>query len=380
MFLSSNSQKARAGILPALLVGVLCLFAAAPVPAQPTTPTEVTLTASDLTPTEGETVTLTATLDAAAPTDGVTLTLTVLEKVSETIYSTAMATADYTLSPSTISIAGGGQSGTATLSIVDDNEVEDTWYSIAGETVVLSASSTTPELASKPLIVTILDNDGPFAGRRPDQPTLEAIISGTNAPTATTLSFNVGCVSGGGSLITDYVLWAENVDDPSDYYDQTFAAPDPAVAATCVTIVRTMTVLPSRTSATTYRVRAYARSLLGFRSPWSDPVEATTSAQQASKLVAGALPAGLSTPFPTPFNAEVILPLALAEAGPVRLSVYNLMGQPVRVLADGWLAAGAHRVRWDGRTDGGAEASSGVYLVVLQTGATVQTAKLALIR
>jgi hypothetical protein len=103
MLLSSNSQKARAGVLPALLVGVLCLFAA-PVPAQQTTPTEVTLTASDLTPTEGETVTLTATLDAAAPADGVTLTLKVLEKVSETIYSTATATADYTLSPSTISI------------------------------------------------------------------------------------------------------------------------------------------------------------------------------------------------------------------------------------------------------------------------------------
>lgn len=376
MLLSSNSQKARAGVLPALLVGVLCLFAAAPVPAQQTTPTEVTLTASDLTPTEGETVTLTATLDEAAPTDGVTLTLKVLDKVSETIYTSATATDDYTLSPSTISIAEGGQSGTATLSIVDDSEVEDNWYSIAGETVVLSVSSTTPALASKPLIVTIIDNDGPFAGRRPSQPTLEAITSGTNAPTATTLSFNVGCVSGGGSPITDYVLWAENVDDPSDYYDQTFAAPD----ETCVTIVRTMTVLPRRTSATTYRVRAYARSLLGFRSPWSDPVEATTSAQQASKLVAGALPAGLSTPFPTPFNAEVILPLALAEADWVRLSVYNLLGQPVRVLADGWLAAGAHRVRWDGRTDGGAEASSGVYLVVLQTGATVQTAKLALIR
>ena len=89
---------------------------------------------------------------------------------------------------------------------------------------------------------------------------------------------------------------------------------------------------------------------------------------------------GFGDPFPTPFNAEVTIPFALAEAGPVRLTVYNLMGQPVRVLTDGWLAAGAHRVRWDGRTAAGIEAASGVYWAVLQAGGVVQTAKLALIR
>ncbi len=71
------------------------------------------------------------------------------------------------------------------------------------------------------------------------------------------------------------------------------------------------------------------------------------------------LASGLGDPFPTPFNAEVTIPFVLAEAGPVRLVVYNLMGQQVRVLADGWLTAGAHRVRWDGRTAAGVEAASG---------------------
>ena len=89
---------------------------------------------------------------------------------------------------------------------------------------------------------------------------------------------------------------------------------------------------------------------------------------------------GLGDPFPTPFNAEVTIPFALAEAGPVRLAVYNLMGQPIRVLADGWTTAGAHSMRWDGRTAAGVEAASGVYWAVLQVGGAVQTAKLALIR
>ncbi len=104
-----------------------------------------------------------------------------------------------------------------------------------------------------------------------------------------------------------------------------------------------------------------------------------------AKLAAGPrllseLPDGLGNPFPTPFNAEVTIPFALAEAGPVRLAVYNLMGQQVRVLADGWVDAGVHRVRWDGRTEAGVEVASGVYWAVLQAGAAVQTAKLALIR
>ena len=89
---------------------------------------------------------------------------------------------------------------------------------------------------------------------------------------------------------------------------------------------------------------------------------------------------GLGDPFPTPFNAEVTIPFVLAEAGPVRLTLYNLMGQQVRVLADSWVAAGAHSMRWDGRTDMGTEAASGVYWAVLQAGGAVQTAKLALIR
>ena len=52
----------------------------------------------------------------------------------------------------------------------------------------------------------------------------------------------------------------------------------------------------------------------------------------------------------------------------MRLTVYNLMGQQIRVLADSWAAAGEHRVRWDGRTAAGVETASGVYWAVLQAG------------
>ena len=114
---------------------------------------------------------------------------------------------------------------------------------------------------------------------------------------------------------------------------------------------------------------------------WGEPPSAKPIAgpQLLSELPDG-LVSGLGDPFPTPFNAEVTIPFTIAAAAPVRLTVYNLMGQSIRVLADGWTEAGLHQVRWDGRTASGAEASSGVYWAVLQAGEAVQTAKLALIR
>ncbi len=97
----------------------------------------------------------------------------------------------------------------------------------------------------------------------------------------------------------------------------------------------------------------------------------------SSSLVLGS---GFGHPFPTPFNASVTIPFSIALSGQVRLSVYNLMGQEVRLLRDGWKEAGVHHARWDGRTDSGAEAASGVYWALLQAGELTRSTKLVLIR
>ena len=108
-----------------------------------------------------------------------------------------------------------------------------------------------------------------------------------------------------------------------------------------------------------------------------------------AKLAAGAtylgpsrpaVETGLGEPFPTPFNAEVTVPFTTDAPGPVRLSVYNLMGQQVRVLHDGWMGAGAHQARWDGRVDSGAEAATGLYWALLQMEGFTQSVRLVLIR
>ena len=109
----------------------------------------------------------------------------------------------------------------------------------------------------------------------------------------------------------------------------------------------------------------------------------------SAKLIAGATFLGssrpvpetaLGDPFPTPFNASVTVPFTTAGPGQVRISVFNLMGQQVRVLHDGWTEAGVHQAHWDGRSDSGAEAASGIYWALLRTEQFAQSTRLVLIR
>ena len=62
----------------------------------------------------------------------------------------------------------------------------------------------------------------------------------------------------------------------------------------------------------------------------------------------------------------------------VELKVFNLLGQPVRVLIDEELAAGQHQVIWDGRDAWGASLPAGVYLYRMRAGGFVQAKKVIL--
>lgn len=94
------------------------------------------------------------------------------------------------------------------------------------------------------------------------------------------------------------------------------------------------------------------------------------------------LPAGfaLSQNYPNPFNPSTTIPYAVAEAGEVKLSVYNALGQQVRVLVDQMQMPGSYAASWDGRDDRGQVVSSGIYLYRLQAGEQEQVQKMLLAR
>jgi hypothetical protein len=71
--------------------------------------------------------------------------------------------------------------------------------------------------------------------------------------------------------------------------------------------------------------------------------------------------------FPNPFNPSTTIRFTLPEKGRARLTVHDVRGRLVAVLADRELPRGEHSVPWHGTDAGGRAVSSGVYFYRLVT-------------
>jgi flagellar hook assembly protein FlgD len=67
------------------------------------------------------------------------------------------------------------------------------------------------------------------------------------------------------------------------------------------------------------------------------------------------------------------------ESGHVQLSVFDVMGRHIRTLADTPLAAGRYSFAWDGRSDSGERAPSGVYVARLSSAGRMLTRRATLL-
>ena len=104
---------------------------------------------------------------------------------------------------------------------------------------------------------------------------------------------------------------------------------------------------------------------------------------QAKEEVLVSLPEkyALSPSYPNPFNPSTTIRYQLSEPGDVRLTIYNQLGQEIRVLVFETQPAGWYRVSWDGRDEAGQPVSSGVYLYRLEVAEEfLQTKKMVVVR
>ena len=89
----------------------------------------------------------------------------------------------------------------------------------------------------------------------------------------------------------------------------------------------------------------------------------------AAEMTATPTAFALGANYPNPFNPATTIPVSVAAgAGDVDLTIYNVLGQPVRHVWNGTLAAGEHRLSWDGRDAQGQPVAAGVYVVRLHHG------------
>ena len=112
-------------------------------------------------------------------------------------------------------------------------------------------------------------------------------------------------------------------------------------------------------------------------------VEIAISDLGAAKAVIQTRPEAFSLAdnFPNPFNPTTTIKYALPQAADVELTVYNVVGQPVRTLVAEYQSAGRYAVEWDATNDSGHSLSSGMYLYRLEaSGEFLEVKKMLLLR
>lgn len=84
--------------------------------------------------------------------------------------------------------------------------------------------------------------------------------------------------------------------------------------------------------------------------------------------------------YPNPFNPTTTIRFSVPSLTHVRLTIYNVLGQEVRMLFNGQVARGYTEVTWDGRDNAGNAISTGIYFYQMIAGDFVETRKMMLTR
>jgi len=85
--------------------------------------------------------------------------------------------------------------------------------------------------------------------------------------------------------------------------------------------------------------------------------------------------------FPNPFNGQTVIRFRLSSAQTVDVTIYNVLGERVRSLFHRRkFAPGTYQILWNGQTDSGLPAPSGVYFIHLATPEQQVVRKMLLIR
>ena len=83
---------------------------------------------------------------------------------------------------------------------------------------------------------------------------------------------------------------------------------------------------------------------------------------------------------PNPFQDRVLFRIDLAEAGNVRLDLFDASGRRRRVLVNESMPAGAHQMVWDGRDDLSDDLPTGVYFARFKAGSVNKTMRVLRVR
>lgn len=88
----------------------------------------------------------------------------------------------------------------------------------------------------------------------------------------------------------------------------------------------------------------------------------------------------LAQNYPNPFNPDTYISYQLPENARVKLKIYNITGQLVKVLVDELQKGGYYNIKWNGKDDKGNIVGSGLYIYRLEAGNFASTKRMVLLK
>ena len=88
----------------------------------------------------------------------------------------------------------------------------------------------------------------------------------------------------------------------------------------------------------------------------------------------------LSQNYPNPFNQATTIAYSIPKAVNVKITVYNVLGEPLISVVEKYLQAGSYRITWNGKNSMGQQVSSGIYFYSIKCGDFVKTKKILLLK
>jgi hypothetical protein len=117
------------------------------------------------------------------------------------------------------------------------------------------------------------------------------------------------------------------------------------------------------------------QSSCGFWLPWSSPSDV-----DEDEDLMGPRQFSISQNYPNPFNPNTLIEYALPKTSHVKIVIYNILGQKVRILKDEMEQSGHKTVIWDGKDDSGNEVSSGIYFYRIVAGDFIKSMKMLMVK
>jgi hypothetical protein len=71
--------------------------------------------------------------------------------------------------------------------------------------------------------------------------------------------------------------------------------------------------------------------------------------------------------YPNPFSSVTTIKYFLPQSTELKVTVYNIKGNTIRILYEGHLNAGSYSIQWDGLNDKGQAVGSGIYFYQIKT-------------